>query len=67
MFGLAVPKRVDQVPSELLSPRQTWADGAAFDRAIAKLAEMFNDNFAKYADLANDEILAGAPRVSASS
>lgn len=67
VFGLAVPKRVDQVPSELLSPRQTWADGAAFDRAIAKLAEMFNDNFAKYADLANDEILAGAPRVSASS
>lgn len=67
VFGLAIPKSVDNVPSEILSPRQTWADGAAFDATIAKLAGMFNDNFAKYADLANDEILAGAPKVPASS
>jgi phosphoenolpyruvate carboxykinase (ATP) len=65
IFGLAVPTEVPEVPSEVLSPRNTWADQAAYDRKAKKLAQKFNDNFAQYSDFANDEILAAAPKVMA--
>ena len=33
VFGLHVPSRVPGVPSRVLVPRDTWADGAAYDAA----------------------------------
>jgi phosphoenolpyruvate carboxykinase (ATP) len=50
IFQVAVPTEVPDVPSEILQPRQTWADPAAYDAAAANLAAMFHDNFAAYAD-----------------
>ena len=50
VFGLAVPERVAGVPEELLTPRRTWADPAAFDERAGRLAGMFRDNFAQFAD-----------------
>ncbi len=41
LFGLAVPQAVRGVPSEVLSPRRTWADPAAYDAQARKLAAMF--------------------------
>jgi phosphoenolpyruvate carboxykinase (ATP) len=49
IFGVAVPTEVPGVPSEILQPRNTWADGAAYDAAAANLAAMFHDNFEAYA------------------
>jgi phosphoenolpyruvate carboxykinase (ATP) len=49
VFGLDVPGAVPGVPSELLDPRRTWPDPAAYDAQAAKLAEMFRKNFAAYA------------------
>ncbi|WP_046242321.1 phosphoenolpyruvate carboxykinase (ATP) [Hymenobacter terrenus] len=63
IFGMAVPGAVPGVPSEILDPRNTWADKEAYDKTAADLAEKFVENFKKYADFANEEILAGAPRV----
>ena len=63
VFGLAIPKHVPDVPNEILNPRSTWADRAAFDKTLGKLAAMFNENFVKYADQANEEILAAAPKI----
>jgi phosphoenolpyruvate carboxykinase (ATP) len=63
IFGVAVPGAVPNVPAEILDPRRTWADPEAYDRTAADLAQKFVDNFQKYADFANEQILAGAPRV----
>ena len=50
IFGVEVPTEVPGVPSGILDPRSTWADGAAYDAQAAKLARMFADNFRSYAD-----------------
>ncbi len=65
IFGVAVPGAVPGVPSEILDPRNTWADKAAYDTTAAALAEKFVENFKKYADFANEAILAGAPKIAA--
>ena len=63
IFGMSVPGAVPGVPSEILDPRNTWADKEAYDKTAASLADKFVENFKKYAEFANDEILAGAPKV----
>lgn len=63
VFGLAMPTSCPNVPAELLNPKGTWADPAAYDATANKLAGLFKTNFEKYADYANEEILAGAPKV----
>ncbi len=61
VFGVAVPTSVPGVPSEVLRPRDTWADRQAYDAAAAKLARMFRDNFERFADQVSDEIRAAGP------
>jgi phosphoenolpyruvate carboxykinase (ATP) len=51
------------VDADILIPRNTWADKDAYDNQAKELAEMFVNNFKKYADKANEEILASAPKV----
>jgi phosphoenolpyruvate carboxykinase (ATP) len=63
IFGVAMPTECPNVPSEVLNPRQTWANKEAYDNQAQHLAELFHKNFQKYASFANDEILAGAPLV----
>lgn len=61
IFGLGVPQNCPNVPSEVLNPRQTWEDKNAYDSKAKKLAVSFRENFAKFEEYANDEILSGAP------
>lgn len=61
VFGMLMPKMCPGVPKELLHPRYTWADRAAYDQAASKLAEMFIQNFEKYAAGVSNEILQSAP------
>ncbi|HKI56421.1 MAG TPA: phosphoenolpyruvate carboxykinase (ATP) [Trueperaceae bacterium] len=60
-FGLAVPERAPGVPAELLTPRDTWDDAAAFDRQAARLAAMFRDNFERFRADAPPEVAAAGP------
>jgi phosphoenolpyruvate carboxykinase (ATP) len=61
VFGLAVPTSVPGVPSDVLTPRDTWPDSAGYDTAAAKLAKMFQDNFARFADQVSAEVRAAGP------
>jgi phosphoenolpyruvate carboxykinase (ATP) len=63
VFGFEVPTSCNGVPSEILQPKQTWADKGAFDETATKLAHLFHENFKAYADKANEEILKAAPKV----
>jgi phosphoenolpyruvate carboxykinase (ATP) len=48
VFGFEVPLAASDVPDEILTPRATWADGAAYDAAALKLKAMFAENFRQY-------------------
>ena len=61
IFGLNIPKECPNVPSEVLNPKDTWTDKEAYDRKAKQLAQSFKDNFEKFAEYANEEIMAGAP------
>jgi phosphoenolpyruvate carboxykinase (ATP) len=61
IFGLGMPTKIAGVPSEVLDPRSTWADSAAYDAQAKKLAEMFRTNFAKFGDT-SEEIRNAGPR-----
>jgi phosphoenolpyruvate carboxykinase (ATP) len=60
-FGFAVPTSCPDVPTEILWPRDTWADKAAYDAAAKKLAELFVANFKQYEADAGAEVKAAAP------
>ena len=62
VFGLSIPKHVHEVPDEVLTPRATWADPAAYDAQAKKLAEMFRKNFEQFAQTAGEKIAAAGPQ-----
>jgi phosphoenolpyruvate carboxykinase (ATP) len=62
VFGFDVPAAVPGVPVEVLTPRSTWADPAAYDAQAAKLAEMFRKNFAAFASEVPAAVAAAGPR-----
>jgi phosphoenolpyruvate carboxykinase (ATP) len=62
-FGFELPASCMNVPSELLDPKNTWADKTAFDAKLKDLAARFVKNFQKYQDQASDKIRAAAPRI----
>jgi phosphoenolpyruvate carboxykinase (ATP) len=61
LFGLEMPLTCPGVPSEVLDPRNTWADKAAYDVQAKMLAGEFANNFAKYADNVSDEVRQAGP------
>ncbi len=61
-FGLAVPIQVPGVPAEVMRPRDTWSDGAAYDAQAKKLAEMFRKNFEKFGTNVAPAIAEAGPR-----
>lgn len=63
-FKLRYPKACSGVPTEILEPRNSWTDKAAFDQTAQNLAQSFIKNFEQYAAAANKEILSAAPVVS---
>ena len=63
VFGMEIPASCPGVPAELLYPRDTWKDKDAYDSKALELANKFINNFKKYAEGVNAEILAAGPIV----
>lgn len=61
VFGLHIPTAVEGVPTEVLNPRDAWADKAAYDVKAAELANLFNDNFKKFSNVSEAIIKQGGP------
>jgi phosphoenolpyruvate carboxykinase (ATP) len=61
-FGLAVPTQVPGVPAEVMRPRDTWSDAAAYDAQAKKLAEMFKKNFEKFGSNISPAIADAGPK-----
>ena len=64
-FGLMVPKSVPGVPAEVLNPRETWADKAAYDRTARELVARFEANFEAFAGAVGEDVKAAAIRAAA--
>jgi phosphoenolpyruvate carboxykinase (ATP) len=62
IFGLHMPTSVAGVPSDILDPRKTWADGAAYDAQARKLAAMFRENITKFGEAVPASVLAAGPQ-----
>lgn len=64
VFGMMMPTECPNVPSEILNPRNTWANKEDYDAKAKDLANQFIKNFEKYAAGVNEETLAAAPKIS---
>jgi phosphoenolpyruvate carboxykinase (ATP) len=62
IFGVLVPVAVPDVPADLLDPRRTWRNPAAYDQKAGALAEMFQANFDENASDTSAEIRNAGPR-----
>jgi len=62
IFGLDMPTSCPDVPNAILNPRDTWLNEEDYDVQANKLAELFENNFGKYAEKASDAIKAAGPK-----
>lgn len=63
VFGVEIPSECPNVPTEVLTPKNTWEDKAKFDAKANDLAKRFNENFKKYESEVSAEVKAVAPLV----
>ena len=62
VFGLSMPTECENVPAEILSPKNTWENKAAYDTKANLLAGEFVKNFKQFESAANEEIMNAAPK-----
>lgn len=62
VFGVEMPTECPDVPTEILNPKNTWADKAAYDKKAAVLAEKFINNFKQFEEGVSAEIRAAGPK-----
>jgi phosphoenolpyruvate carboxykinase (ATP) len=61
VFGVEMPAEVPGVPTEVLTPRGTWADSAAYDAQARRLVTMFRENFEQYRPQVPEAVTAAGP------
>jgi phosphoenolpyruvate carboxykinase (ATP) len=61
VFNLDIPASCPDVSSDVLKPRNTWADGARYDEQAARLARMFVENFRTFEQGVTADVRAAGP------
>ncbi|MCA1057358.1 phosphoenolpyruvate carboxykinase (ATP) [Rossellomorea aquimaris] len=61
IFGLNIPVHVPGVPDEVLQPKKTWSNEAAYEGKAKELAHKFNENFKKFSNVPSDIEQQGGP------
>lgn len=59
IFKILMPKEVAGVPREILDPRNTWGNPAAYDQQAKILAKKFGENFKRFETVAKEIVEAG--------
>ncbi len=62
VFGFDIVTEIPNVPSEILRPRESWKDKAAYDTTAKELAGLFTKNFETYAAGASSDVKAAGPK-----
>ncbi len=62
VFNIYVPASCPGVPAEILTPRTTWADKAAYDAKAKELAGLFIKNFSNFTQSMPAAIVSAGPR-----
>lgn len=62
-FGLAIPKSINGVPSDVLNPMETWKNKEEYQAAAKELALKFKENFKRFDKVALEIIRKGEPLV----
>ena len=63
VFNLDLPSACPGVPNEVLDPRNTWPEPAAYDEQAKKLARMFADNFKTFTGDVSSSVQDAGPSV----
>lgn len=58
VFGVDIPTMCSGVPSQVLKPRNAWADKEAYDTTARKVVEMFRNNFQEFSGTVSAEVAA---------
>lgn len=62
-FGLSIPTACEGVPAEILDPKNTWANKAAYDEKAKDLAGRFKNAFKQYEPYVSDKVKQSGPIV----
>jgi phosphoenolpyruvate carboxykinase (ATP) len=63
IFGLNIPETCENVPTEVLIPRNTWKDKNAYDEKAKELAKRFKENFKEYESHVDEKVTNAGPIV----
>jgi phosphoenolpyruvate carboxykinase (ATP) len=63
IFGFDVPTECPGIPTDLLTPRHTWSDGAEYDAKAKELAQLFVENFEEFAAEAGEDLIKAGPTI----
>lgn len=62
VFDIAVPVSCAGVPTEILLPKNTWRNKAAYDQKLQQLGKMFAENFKQFEDGCPVEVVQAGPK-----